>query len=238
MGAPSLKLSVVVMAHQKRAGYVPELLERLDREVEVVWDRRNDRWDTGSRAMLAHDPAADYHLVLQDDAVVPPDLLAGVERALRERPAVGDGKPVSLYLGRHSAFRHAVDAMGDDVSWVTINGLNWGVGIVMPTALIGECMKWCRPRHDVPNYDKRISRWLETKRMETWHTWPCLVNHRESPSLVPGRGYRGRVASRFVGEEVSALDVDWSGRVERITPWGSARVKVRRAGRQRGRTRG
>ena len=63
------------------------------------------------------------------------------------------------------------------------------------------------------NYDTRMSRWLgEASR---WYPWPSLV-HRESPSLVPGRGHAGRVARRFIGADASALDIDYSGSVLRL----------------------
>lgn len=233
-----MTLSTVIMAHRKRADYIPELLAALDREVDVVWDRKNDRWDTGARAMLSYDAEADYHLVLQDDAIVSQDLIAGVERALDLRPELGAGKPMNLYIGKNSAFRHAFRTPREELSWITMGELNWGVGIIMPTGLIEDCVKWGWGRRDIPNYDKRISRWLGTQGIETWYTWPSLVDHRQAPSLVPGRGYRGRAAQRFIGAEASALDANWSGETARITPYGTSRVQMNRRrvrGRQRGR---
>src|SRR5690606_23750092 len=44
------RVSVAVMAHRARAGMVAELVERLDRPAEVVWDTLRSEWDTGSRA--------------------------------------------------------------------------------------------------------------------------------------------------------------------------------------------
>ena len=71
------------MAHPRRADMVAQLQAELDRPVKVVWDEVNDRHDTGIRAIEAFDPSASHHLVIQDDCVVPSDLLAGIERALR-----------------------------------------------------------------------------------------------------------------------------------------------------------
>lgn len=59
-------LSVAVMAHPARAAFVDELTGLLDRPAKVVWDERQDRWDTGRRAMLAYDPACTHHLVVLD----------------------------------------------------------------------------------------------------------------------------------------------------------------------------
>ncbi|QBI53407.1 hypothetical protein [Streptomonospora litoralis] len=211
-----VRVSVTVMAHRTREAFVPELLERLDREAEVIWDRRDDRWDTGRRAMLAYDREATHHLVLQDDAVLPRDLVAGVERALDHVPApAGTPTPLCLYAGRIRPFRTYVERLVDQArqttSWLSMAQLHWGVGIVLPTEVIEDCIAWGDRREDIANYDKRISRYLDTQRITVWYPWPSLVDHRDSPSLVPGRTSRGRYAHRFIGADASALDADWSG---------------------------
>src|SRR5690606_5759806 len=91
-----VRVSVAVMAHPDRAGFVDELCGRLDRDPTVVWDEIGDVWHTGRRAMLAYDPDADYHLVIQDDAVVCRDLVAGVEKALEY---VERRRTLNLYMG-------------------------------------------------------------------------------------------------------------------------------------------
>jgi hypothetical protein len=46
-------LSVVFMAHPSREAQVAEIQSRLDRpDIPIVWDERNNRWDTGRRSML------------------------------------------------------------------------------------------------------------------------------------------------------------------------------------------
>src|SRR5690606_41294274 len=92
-------LSAALMAGERRALWVNELLDSLDRPAPVAWDRHNSVWDTGSRAWELYDPAADWHLGLQDDVLVVPDLLAPTE-------ALPDGLehegPGSRYLGSGS----------------------------------------------------------------------------------------------------------------------------------------
>lgn len=208
-------ISVAIMAHQKRAAFIPELEARLDRPAEVVWDRKNDRWDTGRRALLTYDRSATHHLVLQDDALICRDLVAGVERALEHTP--GDS-PVCLYVGKVRPYKALVDEYTRDserASWLVMAQINWGVAIVFPTKIIESMVAWC-DNQDIPNYDSRMSRWFETRGISTWYPWPSLVDHRESPSLVPSRGHAGRVARRFAGEDVSALDIDWGGDVVKL----------------------
>lgn len=205
-------ISVAVMAHPKRQHFVPELVAAIDHPVNVVWDEKNDRWDTGRRALLAFDPAVTHHLVVQDDAIVCRDLVAGLERALSHVPREA---PVGLYVGRVRPWRARVQRLvssAQDASWVTINRLLWGVGVVVPTDQITEMVAFCDRRRDEANYDLRVAKWFMYRGVRTWYTWPSLVEHRDGPSLVPGR-IGGRHAHRFLGEDCSALDIDWSGPV-------------------------
>jgi hypothetical protein len=206
---------MAVMAHPSREKLVEVLSDRLDRDHTVVWDQRNDRWHTGSRAQLAWrtvDPDATHHLVVQDDAVVPRHLGAGIERALGYAP---EGAALSLYLGRVRPFAGrieravaAADAQELPVSWFVMRELNWGVGVVLPTRFIDR-MVHEQARVNVLEYDRRMSRWLVRHRIPVWYTWPSLVDHRDGPSLV-AHG-EGRHAYRFVGEDASALTPEWSG---------------------------
>lgn len=201
------RLSVAVMAHPARAAQVEELCARLDRRVRIVWDEKQDRWDTGRRSQLAFDPEATHHLVVQDDAVVPRDFIAGVERACGYIP---QGAAMSLYLGAvrpHSArIARAVRVAGHDVSWIVMRDLHWGVGVVLPTGIIQQLIRDSDRRPNIAEYDRRMSRWLVGRQIEVWYTWPSLVDHRHGPSLV-AHGDR-RHAHEFIGEDASALDVD------------------------------
>ncbi len=216
-----IRLSVAMMAHPKRAGMVERILSQLDRETPVVWDECNNRWDTGRRAMLAFDSKATHHAVIQDDVLVCRDLFAGITQALRHVP---DGVPVCGYVGRVRPYAEivtmaAVVARQKDASWLTMHTLNWGPLIIVPTALIPDMISHCDTLKDIPNYDRRLSRFFELERgVSTWYTWPSLVDHADGPSLVPGRigtdranAAHTRVAHTFIGESASALEIDWSG---------------------------
>jgi hypothetical protein len=204
-------LSVAVMAHPRRADYVTELADHLDRPATVVWDQINDRHDTGARSLEAFDPAATHHLVVQDDAVVCRDLVAGLERALMWCP---QDVPLCLYVGRVKPFRREVERVvsrATDASWLTMGGIYWGVGIVVPTVDLAELTSWFRTS-TVVNYDRRVSTWYQQQNRKVWYPWPSLVDHRGDQSLVAGHG-AGRFAHRFLGADKSALDLDWSGSV-------------------------
>lgn len=213
-------LSVAVMAHRGRAHLVPELVERLGIEDDlVVWDQREDRWDTGRRAMLEHDPAAQWHMVIQDDALVCRDLIPGLQVALEHVPADALACP---YVGTRRPMAERVEAAVSEAdriaaSWVVMQTLNWGVAIIVPTRTIPDMIAWC-DRLTIPNYDKRVGQYYWRRRnWPTWYTWPSLIDHRDVPSLA-GHG-PDRHAHRFAGEDVSALGLPWDGPKVWATDW-------------------
>lgn len=207
----NLNLSVAVMAHPRRRRLVDRLVERLgvgrDR---VVWDRRDDMWANGVRSWQAHDETADWHLVIQDDAVVCEDLLPGLERALERVPA---SATASLYLGNQPRGQRAAKAAGkyDDTSFVRLSRLVWGVAMIAPVYTISDMIDWTR-RHDCPGYDTRVAMYYRSALgFPCWFTWPSLVDHHDGPSLIDHSD--GRRAVNFVGADVSALKLDWGGTV-------------------------
>jgi hypothetical protein len=214
-----VRLSVKIMAHKKRAHHIPGLLERLGlTEADVIWDRRSDRWDTGRRAWEAIDQTADWGMVVQDDALVTRDLIAGLERAaafLPERclvsPYTGTRRPVASRVERAVQAAKAANA-----SWIRMPSLNWGVAIMAPTDIIDKMLPWC-DKQTYPNYDRRIGRYaIDVLRLPTYCTWPTLVDHRDDDSLV-GHG-RGRKAHQFLGEDASALSVHWDSTYVDLAP--------------------
>lgn len=189
---------------------MPDLVERLGlTEGDVIWDRRNDRWDTGRRAWEAVDQTAEWGCVVQDDAMPCADFIAGMEQALKRVP---ENVLVSPYIGTRRPSRSKIDrvvaeAAAAKAAFIEMPSLNWGVAIVAPTRIIDGMLPWCDAQQ-YPNYDRRIGRYaIDVMRMSTWCTFPSLLDHRTIPSLI-GHG-DGRVAHRFIGETASALAVDW-----------------------------
>lgn len=204
------RVSVALMAHPRRAKFVTQLRRKLDCASVVAWDRRNNRWDTGRRALLSYDPQATHHCVIQDDAVVPHHLMRGVAQALSQVPvAAGTPTPLCLYTGRTERFRPQLDRLTkrDPVpGWLRMSSVYWGVGLVFPTELIKPMVAWADRQKHIANYDLRIGAWMADQGIAVWYPFPSLVDHRSSPSLVPGRISRSRRAYRFVGKDASLLD--------------------------------
>jgi hypothetical protein len=216
-----LSVSWAVMAHPKRADLVKVLLEELgEPDMHVVWDRKDDRWDTGRRSMLAYDPACSHHAVIQDDVIPALDLVAAMPTILERLPY---SAPLCGYVG---SVRPSVQAVGYackeadrlGASFIRLHTLNWGPLIVVPTDAIKEMIHYSDKLTEIQNYDRRLSRYWELARREpVWYTWPAVVDHRDGPSLVPGRngahrnGPGSRVARKFLSG--SALEANWDGPV-------------------------
>jgi hypothetical protein len=206
-------ISVSIMAHPKREQWIPTLVDKIDADVTVVWDRHNDRWDTGRRSLLAYHKDATHHLVVQDDALVCRDLVAGLTVAATH----SKDHPVGLYTGnirpQHAAVARQLAAAREQGSaWWHGEGPWWGVGIMLPTKHIPGLLRWADRQTHVANYDMRISRWYRRRQLDCWYTVPSLVNHRHgptNPSLVAGRTALNRRARWFIGESRSALSVRW-----------------------------
>lgn len=224
------------MAHPDRSELVKTLTSSLDRQVPVYWDPEGkpsgsgDRvWRVAREAWMLADPNADFHLLLQDDAIVCPDLLAGLEQGLDFVP---DDATLSLYLGdgrnvpiRWRAMASAAESAG--AAWVRSDRVMWGVGLVLPVRLIPEMITWANRKAGMPD-DMRVGAWTERRRAEVWYTWPSLVDHRQVPSLTKHRAAERKAHRHHQG---SALDITWSGPV--VTDPMTARRTASRSGPSR-----
>lgn len=210
----NVSLSVAIMAHQKRAEWVPDIARTIGGDIEIVWDKFNDRHETGARAMGSFNPDCTHHLVVQDDVILPQDFRAGVENMLKYVP---DNVPVSLYFGGSRPLRSETrslyeEAIRQNAPFIVYRGPFWGPGIILPTSEIPSMLAWYNKNNDIQNYDRRITRYFDSIGRKCWYTMPSLVDHRDedNKSLVGHGENNGRHASYFIGPR-SALDVDWSG---------------------------
>jgi hypothetical protein len=223
-----VRLSVSVMAHPDRVDLVSDLQDRLGREVPVHWDPEGkpsgngDRvWRVARGAWQLHDPEADWHVLIQDDALPCPDFLSGLERALEYVPM---DATVCPYLGRGGAAPRkwmTMGAMADQrqASFVVSQSLMWGVAICLPVALIPDMIVRADTMHRVPD-DMRVAGWTKRRGGEVWYTWPSLVDHRPVASITKHRAADRRAVRHHQG---SALELSWSGPVVRDPAYTRAR---------------
>ena len=177
-----MKVSYAVVGHPKRAKQASELAHALD--AEVAMDNGRGSNANHDAAWALYDPWAEWHVVVEDDAVLTSGFLQQAAAALAAAP--GDGA-VSFYLGNSrpkpteapAAVRAAIDV---GAHWVRAESSYWGVALALPTGYITEMLAYVQ-RSTLP-YDIRLGTWLRARKLPCWHTVPSLVDHDDGPSLL------------------------------------------------------
>lgn len=199
--------SLAIMAHPERRELAEALSSRLDAPVE--WDRGAGEWDTGRRALLAYERSADWHVVVQDDAIVPERFTEAVELVLSHAVELS----VGLYVGRcrpagRLVTKTVLKAHESGSTWLEMPGPWWGVAVAFPTAWIPALVAWC-DLSTHPFYDARLARWTKTNGMRCRYPIPSLADHDpDRPSLLDIGG-GDRRAHDYIGERDPAA-FDWS----------------------------
>lgn len=176
-------------------------------EVTEDWTRAG-AWPTARRAwQAAARSTATHHLVMEDDGIACGDFLATVKRCIAEFP----NSPISFF-DMSKAITGAIAAGGH---WAQRTSLSSAVAIVMPASHALAAPYWA-DRHVAPtlrHHDVRLSMYFQSLAIPVMYTAPCLVEHAGKESLLghgvlPGN--RQRVASAFIGRDVSGLTIDWT----------------------------
>jgi len=187
------------MAHQARAHYFDYLIEKLG-DVPFSIDSIENRygmWGNCRRAWQLADPGSDYHVVIQDDAIIGRDFYANVKTQIEARP----GHAFSFYFGNRKNM-YALVNLGLQSGGLSLNWLSWGVAVGLPTKRIPEMIKFCDnlPHRYYNHDDTMIAKWLQWAGIPVWYPLPSLVDHRTGPSLIGEGTKQGRKAFKFKGE--------------------------------------
>lgn len=206
-------MSTAIMAHVSRRNRVRELLKRLDCDPTVVYDTAApsrdpaQRWATGKRAWEA--ATGNWHLVLQDDAVVCDDFVARAVRALETVPNRNSVVTFYLGMGRRAhdvTVRHALALADRDRSgWARLRFCYWGVAIALPSRIVpGMLADGTNPKR---NYDTRIGRHVRDRLgWDCLAPVPSLVDHDDGGVSLVGHDAPGRRAARFAGTAPKTAD--------------------------------
>lgn len=174
-------ITTAIMAHPDRRAQAEKLARR--HRAWVTWDRMGSRWDTGRRAWLSiADSPQPYGMVLQDDALPVPGFAEALPKMLRHVP---EGSPVVLYAGSTSRWAPVFREV-PNVSFLVMDWIWWGPGIIMPTELIRDAVRF-GDEQEGDQYDHMLGTMFHVKHIPVYYTWPSLVDHARGPSLVPGR---------------------------------------------------
>lgn len=207
-----MQISATIMAHPKRklqAEYLKAILKLYPFSyVSISYDRVGIEWETGKRALKQGLGRGDWHVVIQDDAILTPyfyeNLLSAIT-ALRERSLI------SLYTGTARPLADRVRAAVErapDGSWLEFRQLLWGVGIAIPTDHIKPMLEFVE---DIAlQYDNKIGEFYCRQGMEVYYTVPSLVDHDdELDTLVAGHG-RDINPDRRVAHRLATAHLNWS----------------------------
>jgi len=203
-----MKISITIMAHPKRRQQASRLLAKLSNypfiQCYITWDEQNDEWHTGERAIRSGVAAgADWHIVLQDDAILSDNFYTNVENALTYVPSKS---LVSFYTGQARPLKERVAAAvakAKYASWLRHYILFWGVCVAIPTDHIEAMLEFCENRRE--QYDTRLGIFYQENRLPVWYTMPSLVDHDDDLGslLNHGQDAERRIAHNFVSGPVT-----------------------------------
>lgn len=191
-----MRLSIRIVAHRKRERWAHELHDQLGGQ--IVWDQRDNAWDTHRRAMLSAEGS--HLLLIQDDAVPSEGLVESLTRAIEFS---GD-HPICLYS--QASKRVAQVELLNPVSWWAGLGPLYGVANVLPTQHIEDIVR-VGDVYRGPSCDRRLWMWYQARGITCYYTWPSLVEHRGEVSLMWAPGSRKDRPAHSFG---SGLDIDWT----------------------------
>jgi GR25 family glycosyltransferase involved in LPS biosynthesis len=188
-----MKISISVMMHPTRSEYTNYFTSILG-NIPFSIDRGSGIWPTCRAAWEMHDPSADYHLVLQDDAILCKDFVYHLHNVTKKQ------RIYSLYMGWRTNIEPLVKhAIKYNIKNIIRNKLNHGIAIVLPTALICPMLEF-GDKMDIPQDDTRINEFIRSIGKKVYYPIPSLVDHRsELPSLVGDTGGLIRKACSFRG---------------------------------------
>jgi hypothetical protein len=217
-----MQISVTVMAVPSRKPQAEALRAALSSypfcDVSVTYDQaeggtHESEWLNGKASLLAGIGKGDYHVVIQDDAILTPNFYENIEGAIKNCP--GGKALISLYTGKARPFpKRITEAVKKAyfATWLRHYLLIWGVGIIIPTSHIEHLIEFVDDRTEP--YDTRIGIFYQRNRLPVYYTMPCLVDHDDSlGTAIPGHGTKpgARVAHRLA----TGL-IEWNNQVIEI----------------------
>lgn len=198
-----MNISIAIMGHPKRRKAIDTLFNQIKQmpfaEGFVCLDTQNDEWGTGSKALQLGIGKADWHVVIQDDAILTPNFYKNIESCIAALPVK---TLFSLYTGTSRPLGGRVKTAVDkskDGDWLVHHQLFWGVGIVIPTSHIGPMLEFVEDVEGL-QYDNRIGEFYCRNSLPVYYCIPSLVDHDDNLGSLLGHGVSNpapRVAHRL-----------------------------------------
>ena len=196
-----VKLSISVMAHPSRSQFFGRLREKLDNPPFSI-DQNNNIIENCKSAWMLHDPDADFHIVVQDDAIVCNNFK---ERAVkfitdRESERIVNKNPIQIY-NFFVRFEHTTQMAQIEKQGYAIEARNrGGVAICLPVNQIKSVFEYydtLTDKHD----DERIGAWMMKNKYRVCYSIPCLIDHDDNNTSLVGHNGLNRTAYKFIDNQ-------------------------------------
>jgi hypothetical protein len=210
-----VRLSVAVQHTPKRDGdpvYQRLLADLEPYPVDVVTSpQTGSTWPTYRLCLSRMPTTATHRLVLQDDVEAGRNLIAGVKKAIEERP----DNLLSFFISRRpqqGAIAH-LQACDRGEAWSRLDPREWipAQALAWPAFMVGPMLRYGGegPGAD----DELIGRFLRDRGLYALQSMPSLVEHvHHSTTTLPAINMPGphRAAACWIGHAHDpAVDVDW-----------------------------
>ena len=181
-----VKLSISVMAHPSRSQFFPYLKEKLQIPMtQFSIDQKNNLLENCKASWMKHDPQADFHCVVQDDALICENFREKTVAFIteQEKKRIYDARPVQGYNFFLKQDPNRAPLWIKDGVY-TDNVTRGGVAICLPVSHIEAMLTEFdrqRSRHD----DDRVSEYVKRNGIKMLFPVPSFIGHRsEIPSIV------------------------------------------------------
>ena len=189
------KLSISIMAHPSRQIFFGYLRDTIgDCTIPISVDDGCGIIENNRRAWKMYDPKADFHVVIQDDAIPCKNFKEKAEKILTDKSMA-----YNFYFGNRQKYKYLAE-LGMKKGHIISRWTSWGVAICLPTKIIPEMLEYTKTlksRHD----DTRIGFFLKQKGIKIYFPMPSLVDHRTGENSLVGDPSNRRKAWYFIDND-------------------------------------
>lgn len=185
------------MAHPKRREWAEELSRTL--ECPIYWDTNNTIWDTCKGAWRLADKTADYHCVIQDDAILSIGFKENAHQIARKILRECGKTAINFYFGERKLANKSTIEQSFKKGYMLQKFNAWGVAICLPTEWIDPMIRFGDGFYAWQD-DTKIKHFLAKHGYKTAFTLPSLIDHKRmeiNPTLTQSKD-RDRFSPYFI----------------------------------------
>lgn len=198
-----ITVSKTIMAYHVRKHRIPEIRRKIGDAFVSLDNGDLGLWQNAKKSWLSYQKDANYHLVIQDDAVVCDNFYENLKKNISKIP---DNSIQCLFFRFKSRKTHGelnrAAREGFSIGGFFYNRLQWATAVMSPTSIIDEMISFSDEIED-PRYkntdDLRLSMYLNKIGKKVYYPLPSLIDQDSNCSSLIGHGSNeGRQASYFI----------------------------------------